>query len=217
MSVTLVDGLADLSRELGESSTDTSTKRINYYNDAVQRFFNERKWPFALISDISQTSVSGTQTYKVPSDCRKPGGIKYIQYDDAEYKPVPYHERDNDKYDGGNWFYYSPDFSTFTFLKDITDDGKTITIWYYAVPERQTDTSTGEFTLLPDRYRQAVAFLAAAFVLWGRHMNTDANNKYSLYVQQIKDITLQQSERPNNLPRTFGHYLKHVNWRRKYP
>lgn len=216
MSVTLTTGLADLSRELGETTTNTTTDRINHYNDAVVALFNAKKWPFALKKDTTQTTTSGTNTYTIPvSDWRTPGGIKYIMLGSTVYKPIDWEEREEDKFDGGEYFYINPEGTQITFLKDVTTTGTTITYYYFAIATRQV--AGGTFSLLPDRYRKAVAYLAASFVLRGRHMNGEANDRFKLYQLEIQDASLQQSERTSNLPRSFGHYLKFRGFARRYP
>lgn len=218
MAVLLSTGLSDLSRELGETTTDTSTPRVNHYNDAVMQFFNERKWPFAVKKDTSLVTIADTETYNIPmTDWRTPGGVKLIQIGSTDYKPIEYDDRANSNYNQGNYFYINPENTTITFLKDITTAGTTITIYYYAIPTRQTDTSTGTFALLPDRYRKTVAYLAANFVLRGRHMNGEANDRLKLYTRDVQNASLQQSERTTNLPRTFGMFTKWAGFKRRYP
>lgn len=218
MAVLLSLGLADLSRELGETTTDTSTTRVNNYNDAVVQFFNEKKWPFSLKKDTTLVTIASTQTYTIPmTDWRAPGGIKYIKIGSTDYKPIEYEDRDNSSFDQGQYFYVNPENTQITFLKDITTAGTTITIYYYAIATRQTDTATGSFALLPDRYRRTVAYLAANFVLRGRHMNGEANDRLKLYRQDVQNASLQQSERTTNLPKTFGMFTKFTRWGRRYP
>lgn len=218
MSVTLSTGLSDTSRELGETVTNNTSSRVSSYNDAVQTFFNEKKWPFARKSDATQTTTSGTQTYTIPmSDWRAPGGIYKIKVGSTTHLPIDEEDKERAENNGGAFFYLNELDTQVTFLKDITTTGTTITYYYYAVPTRITDTTSGVFALLPDRCRKVVAYLTASFVLRGRHMNGEANDRFKLYQLEVKNMSLQQSERNTNHPRTFGHYLKHLGWRRTYP
>lgn len=217
MSVSLINGLEDLSRELGEVSVGTSSLRIGSYNDAVQEFFNERKWSFAIKKDTSLTTQAGVQSYNVPIDLRRPGGIKRILVGNAECLPIEWEDRNTMSGSNRNLFYLEPENNQFTFLREISSSGEPITIYYYAVPTRITDVGLGVFELLPDNLRKVVAYLAAAYVLWGRKMNADGNNKLLLYQRGVQNATLQQSERTTNLPKTFGNYLGRSGFRRVYP
>ena len=107
MSVTLTNGLLDLSSELGETTTNTTTPRVNSYNDAVVQFFNEKKWPFSLKTDTTTTTTSGTQTYNLPmTDLRLPGGIKLVQIGSTDYLPIEYEDRNKSNFDNGSYFSY---------------------------------------------------------------------------------------------------------------
>lgn len=217
MSVTLINGLADLSRELGETTTKSTADRVAAYNDAVQEFFNEKKWPFARKKDSTLTTLADTLIYSIPmTDWREPGGIYKVVINGTTYTPIEKEDKEKAEYTSGNYFYLNELNTTITFMTQPTA-GYTIDIYYYAVPVRQTDTVSGSFALLSDRYRKAVACLAAAFVYWNRHMNTDANNKFELYKLLSGNAGFNQSERTTNLPRSFGHYLKYRGYRRTYP
>ena len=58
--ISLSNCLTDLSKELGESVTNTSQRRIEHYCDAVQEFSNERKWPFLVKENTSLNTGVGT-------------------------------------------------------------------------------------------------------------------------------------------------------------
>ncbi|MCL4387312.1 hypothetical protein M1307_02870, partial [Patescibacteria group bacterium] len=110
MSVLLSDGLSDLSKELGETTTNTSSRRVEHYGDAVIEFFNARKWPFAIKKDNTHLStLAATLVYAIPAeilaDMRSPGGIKeiYIGTETDPYLSIEFDERNNPVYDGGKY------------------------------------------------------------------------------------------------------------------
>lgn len=219
MGVSLTNGLSDLSKELGETNTNTTTRRIQHYNDAVIDFFNEKKFPFAVKKNIALTmGASNTLDITDISDMRQPGGIKEITISGytKSFKPINYEDRNDYRYTGGQFFYIEPDQVTVKFTSDI-DSGTAVTIYYYHIPARITDLESADTFPLPDRYRKVVATLAAAYVQWGRYLETQGNRLYNLYQKMVTGVEGQQAERVSGNPRNFGHYMKRIGFRRRYP
>lgn len=217
MSVLLSIGLADLSRELGESQPRTDTARIGHYGDAVVEFFNERKWPFAIKHDLSLTTSNSAKSYSITSitDMRQPGGIKLLTINDVDYLPILYEQRNDPRYTTKPFFYLNEE-ETALYFTVIPEDGHVIDICYWHIPARTENLSTGEYPV-PARYRKAVAYLAAAFVQWSRYLTTPGDAKYNMYLRSIGKITRQQSERHQGNPRNIGHFLNRIGFRRVYP
>lgn len=218
MAITLTQGLSDLSKELNETNVNTAQARISHYNDAVIEFFGERKWPFAIKKDNTLTTSSGDQAYSIThlTDMRGPGGIKevFITETGKPFTPIDYGDRHNDAYSGKSYFYEDPEQGTITFTNDITTDGDPITIYYYHIPARIESTASLSTFPIPDRYRKAVATLAASFVQRSRYLEGPANSLFNLYERMIGKITLQQSERTSNGPRKFPTFLQWRGFRR---
>ncbi|OGI28081.1 MAG: hypothetical protein A2184_01070 [Candidatus Moranbacteria bacterium RIFOXYA1_FULL_44_7] len=219
MAISLTNGLSDTSRELGETVTKQTTRRIESYNDAIQDFANDSKWPFLVKKDESLTTISGQNNYSLAgiTDIRKPGGIKLITIGTTDYSPIDYTDRNDDRYDGGKYFYLDPDDGQFTFMTDITTTGTTITIWYYYIPARITSVTAVETFPIPDRYRKVIAVLAGAYVQWSRYLEAQGNRLYNLYTKLVRNVGLQQSERNSNHPRKLQHFLQHKGFQRTYP
>lgn len=220
MAHTLQTGLSDLSKELGETTVNTGGIRIRAYNDAVIDFANEKKWPFLVKENALLSTQVGVNDYSLSSisDMRFPGPIKeiYLGDDTEPFLPIDWDERNNSKYVDGKFFYIDPSDGTLTFKGDITDV-KVIHIWYYYIPSRIEDAgSVGTFPI-PDRYRKAVATLAAAYVQWSRYLDAQGNRLFNIYERMVGKITDQQSERNKYQPRKFPHYLQWRGYRRRYP
>lgn len=221
MAVSLTSGLSDLSKELGETNTNTGTRRIQHYNDAVVDFANDRKWAFLVKENTELSTVSGDQSYAIPAavlaDWRSPGAIKEITLGDGEtpIKPIDWDQRGDARFDGKNYFYINPEETTIYF-KVAIDAVYTVHIHYYYIPARTTDTTSGTFPI-PDRYRKAVALLAAAYVQWSRYLDQQGNRLFNLYAKMVGGIAQQQSERHNYKPRSLPHYLHYRGFRRTYP
>jgi len=217
MSVLLSQGLADLSRELGENTVKTETARIGHYGDAVVEFFGEKKWPFAIKHDTSLTTTSSTAGYSLTgiTDMRQPGGIKLLTIDGDDYLPIAYEQRNDSRFDTKKWFYLNEE-ETLLFIKGSPEVGKVIDICYWYLPARTTDLTSGSYPL-PDRYRKTVAYLAAAYVQWARYLTTLGDAKYNMYLRGIGKVTRQQAERHQGNPRNIKHFLAGIGFRRTYP
>lgn len=214
MSVTLQQGLKDLSYELGETSVNTTEPRVAKYGEAIVQFFNEHKWKFATKENASITTTT-SKTYDISdiTDMRDPGGIKSIEINGAEYLPIPFEKRFDSRYNSKNFFYHDIDLQTITFTSEMTA-GYPIKIRYWFIPERTTDVTLGTYPL-PDRYRKAVSLLASAYVQQARYLDAQASSKFVLYEREIKKLIGQQSERHTGMNRSFGNFLNHIGFRRR--
>lgn len=221
MSINLTDGLDDLSKELGESSANQTSRRIQHYNDAVQDFSGERKWPFLVKKNEDLTTIADTKAYNIPSgmsDARWPGAIKYIFVgtDTDEYIPIDYEKRGDASLVGKKYFYIDPETTQIIFMGDLGAAGQTITIHYFYIPARTEDLTTPGTFPIPDRYRKVISTLAAAYVQWGRYLEAQGNRLYNMYSRMLGKTTNQQAERPNKQPRRLEHPLAYRGFKRTY-
>ena len=224
MSVKLTDGLADLSKELGETSANTTTNRIRHYNDAVLAFFTEKKWPFGTKKNSTLVTVVGQVRYSLATitDIRLPGGIKELQIgddtaDNPAYIPINYTQRHMPQFQGQRYFYLDEETNEIVLLNAPITAGLALNIRYYYVPERIEDTSSTEEFQVPDQFRKIVATLAAAYVQWSRYLDAQGNRLYNMYERLLVKTETQQAERNNMNPRKFEHPLRWRGFRRTYP
>jgi hypothetical protein len=222
MSVSLSSGLQDLSKELGETTVNQTTNRINHYNDAVVEFFNDRKWAFSTKKDTSLATISGTKRYNLDgiTDIRLPGGIKevFIGDDDSQpFIPIDYAARHDTQYSGNKFFYIDAETNDIVFLRDITTTGDTITIRYFHIPTRITDIASVSTFPVPDRYRKAVATLAASYVQYSRYLDAQGNRLFNMYQRLIGSAAQQQAERNVGNPLKINHPLRWRGFKRVNP
>lgn len=225
MAVLLTTGLADLSKELGETTANQTPNRIKHYNDAVQAFFAERKWAFSKKKDdTSLVTVAGLQRYSLAAitDIRMPGGINEIQVGpDTEgnlpFTPVSFDQRHNEAFSGKKFFYIEEETNELVFLGEITEAGLAIAIRYHFIPARIESTSDIVGFPLSDQHRKLVATLAAAYVQWARYLDAQGNRLYNMYERLLQKTGFQQSERNANNPRKMEHPLRWRGFRRTYP
>lgn len=224
MSIKLIDGLSDLSKELGETSANTTTNRIRHYNDAMLAFFTERKWPFGTKKNDSLTTVANQARYSLSgiTDIRQPGGIKEIQIgdddsDNTPYVPIDYEQRHMPQFQGQKYFYIDAETNEVAFVSVPTETGLKINIRYYFIPARIEDINSSDEFPCPDQFRKVVATLAAAYVQWARYLDAQGNRLYNMYERLLGKTETQQSERNRMNPRKFEHPMRWRGFRRTYP
>lgn len=216
--ISLTNGLSDLSKELGESTTNTSQRRIQSYNDAVQEFANEKKWPFLVKQNTALTTGVGTAGTAISlasiTDIRMPGGIKEITVagEDDPFLPVRYEDRD--QVQGRNRFYITPDEGYLKFTKDLGAN-LAISMWYYYIPARIEETTDVVGFPIPSRYRKALGTLAAAFVQWSRYLDGQGNRLLNVYGRLLAKIETNQAEHNNGVPRIMPNPISRIP-RRSY-
>lgn len=220
MAITLPEGLGDISKELNETTTNTTALRISHYNDAVIDFANERKWSQIIKENTSiTTDGNANYTYDISAitDMRKPGGIKFITVGTSSvpWTPIPWADRYLATHKGKKRFCIDPDFQNIIFLSD-PGSGDTLHIWYYFIPARTTDTSTPGTFAVPANYRKCIGLLAASYVQGSRYLTAQANRLYNLYQRELQKLISQDMEEPTFKPKKFGNYLQHIGWRRRY-
>lgn len=205
---TLITGLNDLSGELGESTVNSTTKRITAYGHAVVTFAKAKKWPFLVKSNSTLLTTAGVQTYALPAamdDRRKPNGIKAI-YIGTATEPL-----------SGNDYYFDEDESNLIFTRSINVTGQAIKIYYYYIPARLTDISdTTTLYPIPDSMRKIISTLAAAYVQWSRYLDAQGNRLYNLYQKLLVETIAQQNETNTGGPRKVEHFLKRIGFKRIY-
>lgn len=219
--ILLTTGLSDLSKELGETTTNTTARRIGHYGDAVVEFANAKKWPFLIKKDITLTTLANTKTYTIPegvlADWRSPGGIKEI-YIGSSTTPVLPMEYVNRSIAGNELqFYLDPEETQITFTKDLGAAGQVITIHYYYIPLRITDLEDEDGYPIPERYRKIVATLAGAYVQWSRYLESQGNRLFNVYQRMLGEVSGQQSERNSGAPKNLPHPLAYRGFKRTYP
>jgi hypothetical protein len=224
MAIQLIDGLGDLSKELGETSANQTPNRIKHYNDAVQAFLAERKWPFTSKKDTSLTTVAGQKTYDLSgiTDIRQPGGIKEILIGADEpgnqaFLPVDFEQRHSANLSSGKYFYIDEETNELVFLGEISSTGSTITIRYYFVPARIEDVADTVGFQVPQQFRKAIGTLAAAYVQWARYLDAQGNRLYNMYERLLNKASFQQSERNKMNPRKMEHPLRWRGFQRSRP
>lgn len=207
MSVSLTNGLADLSKELGESTSSSSQARIGHYNDAVQTFVDERKWRFLRKTDTSLTTDPTTSVYDTSAitDKRTPGWISEIFIGDAQ---TSLSEAD---------YYWDEVQDELVFSAAFENNTDTITIYYYYIPARIAATTSSETFPIPDRYRKVIALLAASYLQRSRYLDAQANTLFNLYSREVEKLTTKQTERPDRQPKKFPLYFRRIGFKRTYP
>lgn len=220
MSITLSVGLSDLSKELGETTTNTTERRIQHYNDAVIDLATQRKLPFLVKLNSSLSTAVGVQSYSITSitDMRGPGGIKeiYLGSSGDAIKPIDWEDRNDSRYTNESYFYLNPEETTIYF-KNTISAVEVINMYYWYIPARITDTASAETFPIPDRYRKVIATCAGAFVQWSRYLESQGTRLYNVYQRMLTSLVVQQSETHRFKSKKLQHFLQHIGFRRTYP
>lgn len=200
--ITLADGLSDLSKELGESTTNTSLRRIQAYNDAIQEFANERKFSFLVKPNVALNTGTGIVPITITSitDMRMPGGVKEITVSGVEgvFLPIAYEDRAD--WSGRQRFYITPDEASLVFLCEVPASA-VISMWYWYIPARIDSTTSVDSFPIPTRYRKVIGTLAAAFVQWSRYLDGQGNRLLNVYNRLLDKVELNQSEHHSGTPK----------------
>jgi hypothetical protein len=222
MSVLVSTGLSDLSKELGETTTNSTARRVGHYGDAVVEFANAHKWPFLVKKSTTLVTIANTKVYAIPAgvlaEMRKPGGIKaiYVGSGVDAFLPIDYDQRGAASLQGKQFFYLDLEETSIGFIKDLGAAGQTITLYYYYIPARITDTADVVGYPIPERYRKIVATLAAAYVQWSRYLESQGNRLFNVYQRMLGEVSGQQAERNTGKPKRLQHPLEYRGFRRTY-
>lgn len=216
--ITLVQGLADLSKELGEATTNTSARRIQHYNDAIQEFANERKWPFLVKENTALVTAANNGYVDITDieDIRMPGGIQEITIagEDEPFLPIEY--KDRQQVAERNRFYITPDEQNIKFTKDLAA-GLAIDLWYWYIPERIEETASDDAFPVPQRYRKAIGTLAGAFVQYSRYLDNQGGRMINFYQRLLAKAENNQAESNSGTPKRIPNPMAWRGQFRKYP
>lgn len=218
MITTLLPILNTVSRKLKETTTDTSSRRIGYCNDAIRYILSLYKWGWSK-KKLDLTVSATVQEYDLTSqasDYSVVRGIYEVYSGDDQVDPVPYSNRDSVSSSSSQYFYLMPDDKTIGFTLDL-DGTEDIDIWYYPV---WTDVSDSTSTLpisIPDALQECIAFYVKYLVHDGKRQRFDARNALLNFKQALDSIIPQQaSGKIKDQPRRVYNYFSYLNFKRTY-
>ncbi|MCS7093563.1 MAG: hypothetical protein NZL96_04060, partial [Patescibacteria group bacterium] len=84
--------LRRVSYQLGEETTDTSTVRINYFNEAYQYYLSLNRWSFKIKEyNLTTTSASEYDLTSLINDYSQTDGVYEVRKSGGELiKPISY-------------------------------------------------------------------------------------------------------------------------------
>lgn len=215
MSITLANLRTRTQRLLNDPSATTNTQAFydEKINDA-QRIIAEEVKPFQTTGTIS--SVSGTQTYNLPSDFLAlyptPYPVRYTNANSALIKPVkanfdwlansfddlttatgdPTYYYITEKLIG---FYEIPDYS----------GSSNITLYYFEYPDSLSNS--GDVSAYADKWIDAIAYKAVALSHLKNERFDDALLFDRLYEQEVSRIGATTEQLTNSNQKTKNRYL----------
>lgn len=218
MLTTILPILQAVSRKLKESSTDTSTIRIGYTNDAIRYILAPYKWGWS-IKKLDLTVSAGVQEYvlttKAP-DYSVIRGIFEVYAGGNKIDPVPYNNRNSVSSSTKQYFYLKPDDTTIGFTLAIsgTED---IDIWYYAEWTDVADPATTISISIPESTVELIALYTKYLVHDGKRQRFDARNTLLDFKQALDTLIPQQgSAKIKDLPRRIYNFFSYLGFKRTY-
>jgi len=147
----------DITDRVGPGTGLSSTTLTRWINEGQELFCASFGFPWLEKSD-TDTTVASTQSYSIPSDCRK---LLAVFVGDNEYTYVPFSLKENvdtdSSYDARAYYTFD---NKIYLLPTPTTSGTTITFYYYKMPttlSNDSDTPT-----IPTRYQEALVFYGLA-------------------------------------------------------
>lgn len=209
--------LQETSNMLNESTTDTSAKRVSYFNRSVRKVISMRKWSWAKKKHDLAVSA-GVQEYdltSVISDYNIQWGIYEVWVGGKKIDPVNYDRRDNIAASDAR-FYLTPDNKKLGFTKTI-DGTEDIDVWYYQVHVNAANHQASLNIPLPEDIQIAVALYIKHLVHEGKRQRYDSRNAILDFQQVIEELVLQDaSNKAKDLPKTVPTVFTYARVRRIY-
>lgn len=210
--------LDEVSAMLNESSTDTSTKRINLYNRATRHTIHAYKWSFRR-KNFSLTTSNGVQEYNLTSvitdgDYDPVAGIFEVWNGTEKIDPINYDRKTNTS--TLLEFYLTPDNKTIGFTKAITGSESIVIIYYQAYKNVVSSTTTLNISI-PDTFIIPIATYTKFLVHDGKRQRYDARNAILDYQQQISERKLADGgNKAKDLPRVVPNLMSYIGFKRSY-
>jgi len=218
MITTLLPILQATSRKLKESSTDTSSLRIGYTNDAIRYILSVFRWGWSK-KKKDLTLVASDQEYVLTTEISDYSVIRgiYEIYDGGDkITPVPYNNTDSVSSSDNQYFYLKPDDITLGFTKTIagTED---IDIWYYAEWTDVADSTSTLSISIPESMIELIALYIKYLIHDGKRQRFDARNALLDFKQALDTIIPQQaSAKIKDQPRRVYNMFSYLGFKRTY-
>lgn len=209
MITTAAPVLTELSGMLNESSADTSTKRIGYFNRSVRKVLSMKKWGFEKRTR-QLTLTAGVQTYDLTaqfSDYNPLKGIISVWVNGAKIDSIDYDEKADVATPASQRCYLDPDNQTLGFRKEIAGD-ETILVLYYANHTYVTTNNEALTFDIPDDMVLAIALYMKHLVHEGKRQRYDSRNSLLDFKDEIDSLrpmaaTKKMKDRPRTAPNIF--------------
>ena len=181
--------LAETSNILNESSTDTSTKRLSYFNRSCKKVFGIARWPWRKRKGTLDTDP-GIQEYDLKTeftDYDVQAGIESVWVGGEKILPMNYDRKADVDTPATQKFYLTPDNRSIGFIKAL-DGTETVEIWYYAIHTYISASGESLVISIPDDISTAVAQYMKFLVHDGKRQRYDARNALLDFKEEIHTL-----------------------------
>lgn len=210
--------LSELSGMLNESTTDTSSKRLGYFNRSVRKVLSVKKWGFEKRTR-TLTLVAEIQTYDLTAqfiDYNPIKGIISVWVNGAKIDSIDYDEKADVATPASQKFYLDPDNQTIGFRKTIAGDEEIKVIYYanHTYVTAQGETLTFD---IPDDMILPIALYMKHLVHEGKRQRYDSRNALIDFKEEIDSLRpMAGSKKIKDRPRTVGNIFRYNRVKRSY-
>ena len=218
MITTLLPILQTVSRKLKETTTDTSSLRIGYANDAIRYLLGVYKWGWSR-KKKDLVVVAADQEYVLTTeitDYSTIRGIFEIYSGDDKLDPVPFNNTASVSSSTEQFFYLKPDDITLGFTLSITGT-ENIDIWYYAEWTNVADSTSTLSISIPESMIELIALYIKYLIHDGKRQRFDSRNALLDFKQALDTLIPQQaSAKIKDQPRRVYNMFSYLGFKRTY-
>lgn len=190
--------LQAVSNELGESSINTDSVRIGYFNRSVEEFFSKHPFKFRIKKyDLNSTGAGEYDLISLISDYDVSHGVYMVENSNGKvFEPIDYSERK---------YFDNPDVESFTYKYYLTPNRKSVgfpvdtsgsvyVIHYYAIHTNVSDPSTTLTVSIPEYCLRPITTLMLYRVYQRKRQRYDARNMLLDFKEQLEEAIFADSK-----------------------
>lgn len=198
--------LRRVSYQLGEETTDTSTVRINYFNEAYQYYLSLNRWSFKIKEyNLTTTSASEYDLTSLINDYSQTDGVYEVRKSGGELiKPISYSDKDLPEYKTTQYYYITPDGKKIGFTSHKT--GEVINIKYFAVLNEISNATDTLNIPIPEAHIRPIISYIRFLVHERKRQRNDARNCILDFKEQLEETLTKDANQKSIgfVPRIFS-------------
>lgn len=210
--------LAETSQILNESTTDTSSKRIGYFNRSCKKVFSMYRWPWKK-RKRTLTVEDGVQEYVLTtqfSDYDVNYGIDSVWVGGVKIGTINHDKKADIDNPDEQVFSLTPDKKSILFEKEL-DGTETVEIWYYAIHTYVSSANESLTVPIADDVSTAIALYMKHLVHEGKRQRYDSRNALLDFKEEIDTLRpVAASKKIKDAPRVMASPFAYLRHKRTY-